>query len=435
MITSLKRWSLYLTGDFSDFTMQQRAFNLISGLITLLFSYAAIVYLALGYHDVALWVTIMIGMNSYLFYLSRFQRKFKIASFSFAILSYPLLGINYFINSGISGPTVYLFFMTLIVNIVITPKKYQLLWGLLHIVLVPILFWVENAYPSSTLVHQLTPSDRILELTLTYVPCIIFLGSLAIFLATSYNFEHKVALIGKEKLQQKNEELEFSSKEKDRLFGIIAHDLRGPLGSIKAYLEMLDFDQLSPEDRAFLNKQLLGLTHNTTNLLNNLLNWSVHSVWQNTDLTSVTLKPHLTEVIDLLRPEAERKGIELVLEMEDEDLSLMAESEMLHLVIRNLVNNAIKFSNQDSKVTIAASFNEGKANIIVKDTGLGIPETQQQAIFGTQVKPAIGTQSEKGVGLGLVLCHDFVKAMKGSINFYSKENEGTEFIITLDEAS
>ncbi len=435
MSNLLKRLSNFLTGDFADFPMANRAFNLVGGLTTILLSFIVLANMAFGYYNVALWITVMLVINTYLFYLSRFRGKFSIASMSFAILSYVLLSVAYFLNSGVSGPVIYGFFMTLILNIVITPRKFQPVWISLHILVVMAIFIIEFYFPDITLYQYQFRSEHFLDHLLTYIPSIIFLGTLGIFLTASYNFEQKIADKSQLELEKKNEELEFSNREKDRLFSIIAHDLKSPLNSIKAYLEMLDLDELDPEDRSFLNGQLLGLTHNTSNLLNNLLNWSVRTNLEDIELKPLHLASHLHEVISLMKPEADRKHIELVLHIEDEHVTLLGESEMLHLVVRNLINNAIKFSPTNAQILIGAKVENGKTLISVKDNGLGIPEEQQQVLFGGQVKPSTGTQSEKGIGLGLLLCHDFVKAMKGSIKFESKVNEGTEFTVELTKAS
>ncbi len=435
MTNLLKRWIQFITGEFSEFSMENRAFNLVSGLVTLLLSFIIIANLILGYIDIALWITLMVVINSYLYFIARFRQNFKVASLTFAMLSYFMLGGAYFLNSGISGPIIYGFFMTLILNIVVTPRRFQPLWISLHIFIVPALFLMELYFPSGVQFQYLERGDQFIDHTITFVPCIIFMGILGIFLTSSYKFEQKAAEMGRLQLQKKNEELEFSNKEKDRLFSIIGHDLNGPLNSIRAYLEMLDMDQLDPEDQAFLNNQLKGLTQNTSNLLNNLLNWSVRNGLEDTELKPLHLANHLKEVINLMKPEADRKNIELVLEMEDEEVILLGESEMLHLVIRNLLNNAIKFSPTNAQIIITGKVENGKTLISVKDIGQGIPKEQQEAIFGSQVKPAIGTENEKGIGLGLVLCHDFVKAMKGSIEFESELNKGTKFTITLNKAS
>jgi signal transduction histidine kinase len=436
MTTLLKQWSNILAGEFSEYSMENRAFNMISGLTVIILSITIVVNFALGLIPIALWMTLMTMLCCLLFYLARFRHKFDFASISFALFSYIFLVVSYFLNAGITGPVVYAFFTTLILNIVITPRRYQLVWIGIHLAIVPAVFLIEYYNPQLTQIQPyLNRSDYFADHAITYTSCTIFLGTLGIFLTSSYNFEKKAAIDSRFELERKNEELEFINKEKDRLFSIIGHDLKSPLNSIKAYLEMLDIEELSPEDRSFLNGQLLGLTHNTSNLLNNLLNWSVRQNLQDIELRPLNLADHLNEVINLMKPEADRKNISFKLNIKDEKASLLGESEMLHLVLRNLLNNAIKFSPANATITINSNIQNGKVSIAVIDTGLGIPEEKQKTLFGSQVKPTMGTESEKGVGLGLVLCHDFIQAMNGSINFKSKLNEGTEFIITLAQAN
>lgn len=431
MLKTFKRWWLYYTGDFADFTMENRAFNVVSALCSFVIFFMAMANFLMGFTLIGIWTLLIFFVNTYLFYLSRFRGKFGVASFGFSAFSYVLLAGNFIINSGISGPTVYGFFLTLILIIVIAPRRLQPLWIGIHIIIVPLLFLVEAQFPEIMAYQYHNHQAQIIDHVIVYVPVIIFVYVIANFLRSSYHYEKKHAEKATFALARKNRELEFTNKEKDRLFSIIAHDLRGPLNSISSYLEMLNDIELTAEERITINSQLLGLTQNTSTLLNNLLNWSARRGYEPSSLKPIELQKPLKEVVDLMQPEAQRKDIKVRISTEHNDLKLMGEPEMLYLVLRNLINNAIKFTREGGEITITAKEADGKITISIKDNGIGIPAEKQPEIFGSQVKPSAGTQSEKGIGLGLVLCHDFVRAMDGNINFTSQENIGTEFIVEL----
>lgn len=431
MLRTFKRWWLYYTGDFADFTMENRAFNVVSALCSFVIFFMAMANFLMGFTLIGLWTFLIFFVNTYLFYLSRFRGKFGMASFGFSAFSYVLLAGNFIINSGISGPTVYGFFLTLILIIVIAPRKLQPLWIGIHLTIVPLLFLVEAVFPELMSYQYDNRQAQIIDHVIVYVPVIVFIYVIANFLRSSYHYEKKQAERATAALARKNKELEFSNREKDRLFSIIAHDLRGPLHSISSYLEMLNDIEISAEERTTINSQLLSLTQNTSTLLNNLLNWSARRAYEPSNLRPIGLQKPLEEVVELMQPEAQRKDIQLKIATEGNDLKLMGEPEMLYLVLRNLINNAIKFTREGGEITIAAKESDGKVTISIKDNGIGIPEEKQPEIFGTQIKPSAGTQSEKGIGLGLVLCHDFVRAMEGEINFTSRENIGSEFTVVL----
>ncbi len=380
----------------------------------------------------AFWTTITAFIASYLFYLARFKNKFRVASLSFAFASYLLLTVNFFINSGIAGPTLYGFFLTFILLIIISPPRQRSLCVVLHLTIVPALFLTEAYFPSLVQYQYDSTQLQITDLSATYIPVILSLFVVANLVGSSYNHEKRLAERSAAQLARKNEELEFSNREKDRLFSIIGHDLRSPLSTIHSYLEMLGSMDLHDDERMQLNAELLGITHNTTNLLNNLLNWSARTGNGPLNLHPLKVEPHLEEVIDLMLPEARRKKINLKLDLKQKDLMVLAESEMLYLIVRNLVNNALKFTPENGTIRVSAYQNGDSVAISVKDNGIGIPTDKQKYVFGTRLKPSPGTQSESGIGLGLVLCKEFATTMGCDITFSSEENVGTEFIVTLN---
>ncbi len=138
----------------------------------------------------------------------------------------------------------------------------------------------------------------------------------------------------------------------------------------------------------------------------------------------------LKSTLDLEKMLAVKKGIALNYDINDK-ITVFADTDMLQLVVRNLVNNAIKFTPKGGDITIQAQGLAGKAKLTVSDNGKGITETEQHNIFRVTSDPSFGTNNEKGVGLGLLLCKEFIERQGGSIGFESVFGQGSSFFIFI----
>ncbi len=150
----------------------------------------------------------------------------------------------------------------------------------------------------------------------------------------------------------------------------------------------------------------------------------------NVNLVEVSLIEALNSTLEMQKIHALKKDIILSFSISP-DLVVVADVDMLQLVLRNLISNAIKFtpSGGEISVTATAVFQECKINVI--DNGSGIPEEKQHKIFSIKSEPTYGTNNEKGVGLGLVLCKEFIERQDGRIAFESNKGEGSTFIIFI----
>lgn len=221
---------------------------------------------------------------------------------------------------------------------------------------------------------------------------------------------------------------------KDKLFSIIAHDLKNPFTSLLTYSELI-YKKSSSLDRIKIEQMASRMNHSAKEayaLLENLLSWS--SV--QTGLLSpvpelLAVRALLEQMHALMEPLAHQKGISLVLG-NIEQTNVFADRQMVATVLRNLVSNALKFSFQNGQVEIAVSQVDGFALFSVADTGTGIPLESQAKLLEVGNKfSSIGTASESGTGLGLVLCQEFIALNGGEIYFQSELGVGTTFFFTL----
>lgn len=247
---------------------------------------------------------------------------------------------------------------------------------------------------------------------------------------------HQISLVAAKRLiLSKTEELQRTIVGRDKLYSVIAHDLRSPMGSIKMVLNMLILNLPSEKIGAEMY-ELLTMANQTTedvfSLLDNLLKWTksqigkLNVVYQDVDLVEVT-----DGVIEIFSMVASLKKIR-IREMKPEKMMVNADIDMLKTVVRNLLSNAIKFSKENSEVLVKMEEVDGMAVVSVQDHGCGISEEGQKKLLHTDTHfSTFGTNNEEGSGLGLLLCKDFVVKNGGKLWFTSKEGEGSIFSFSI----
>lgn len=247
---------------------------------------------------------------------------------------------------------------------------------------------------------------------------------------------HQISLVAAKRLiLSKTEELQRTIAGRDKLYSVIAHDLRSPMGSIKMVLNMLILNLPSEKIGAEMY-ELLTMANQTTedvfSLLDNLLKWTksqigkLNVVYQDVDLVEVT-----DGVIEIFSMVASLKKIRIH-EMKPEKMMVNADIDMLKTVVRNLLSNAIKFSKENSEVLVKMEEVDGMAVVSVQDYGCGISEEGQKKLLHTDTHfSTFGTNNEEGSGLGLLLCKDFVVKNGGKLWFTYKEGEGSIFSFSI----
>lgn len=233
------------------------------------------------------------------------------------------------------------------------------------------------------------------------------------------------------------EELRDANATKDRFFSIIAHDLKNPFNSIVDLVTIIteDSEMLSKDEIVELIKDLHGNAKKTKVLLDSLLQWrQVQSGGMLVNPEELNLQEITDQTIEVLSTHANAKGISLLTEIE-EDCCAFGDKNMITTVIRNLISNAIKFTPQDGTISVSVSEKEGFFVLHVKDNGMGMSEENVHNLFKIDKKvSAIGTANEKGSGLGLILCKEFVEKNGGKIWAFSKLNQGSVFSFMIPKA-
>lgn len=236
-------------------------------------------------------------------------------------------------------------------------------------------------------------------------------------------------------LARLNKELDKANNEKDRFFSIIGHELRNPLWWFKNLSETLTkkFQELEKEK---LQKALLSLNDSAKtafHLIDNLLQWSRNQLGRlNYQPRAVEINELIHRNKELFRQELDHKSIGLHSNITENDLKVMVDAELIDTVLRNLILNAIKYTPDHGTISIESTLRGEFVEVCIADSGIGISKENQRKLFNPKVEyTTLGLYQEKGSGLGLLLCKDFIEMNGGKIWLESDEGKGTAFYITL----
>jgi signal transduction histidine kinase/ligand-binding sensor domain-containing protein len=239
-------------------------------------------------------------------------------------------------------------------------------------------------------------------------------------------------LAQRDEIVSQNEQLQILNATKDKLFRIIAHDLRNPFGSILGLTELLCNEKVEPDQRNRFERLILDSARNGYNLLENLLQWALSQTGRlvcNPEYIPVNMLAE--QVINLVKNAAYLKNIEISTQI-DNAIQVWADINLTETILRNLVSNAIKYTQKNGKIQISASSENGSTTICVTDSGIGIGQENLNKLFGLlNTSSSRGTENEKGTGLGLSLCKEFVEKQGGTIWAESELGKGSSFYFAL----
>jgi len=242
-----------------------------------------------------------------------------------------------------------------------------------------------------------------------------------------------------EAIKKFSEELKELNATKDKFFSIIAHDLKNPFITIMGFSDILlaDYNELSDEERKYYIEEMKKSADLSHNLLQNLLQWSRAQTGRiDYNPEKINLMSVVKENFNLLEKTAANKNIKFIHKI-SENIFINADAAMINTVLRNLLTNAIKFSFNNSQITLASeNYNEKEIIVKVVDSGVGMSKNRVDSLFKldtTNTTP--GTANEAGTGLGLILCKEFIEKHGGRIWVESEEGKGTTFNFTLPKSN
>lgn len=230
------------------------------------------------------------------------------------------------------------------------------------------------------------------------------------------------------------EKLKLTQQQKDRIYSIIAHDLRGPIGNFKGLTEIFikNYNEHSMDKILELMKAMHKTSGSIQNLLENLLEWSVIQTGKKEkSLKNIRLGKIVENALEIHKDIIESKQQNVSLNI-DKNIKIYADRNMVSTLLRNLISNALKFTRKKGNISISAKEVQSKVEVCVADSGLGLSGTELENLFDFQKVNQINPYSkEKGSGLGLLLCKEFVEEHDGKLWVESEVGKGSRFYFTL----
>lgn len=360
------------------------------------------------------------------YYFARFKNHYF--KNIFVLISQLGLALSWYSEGGLSGPVLPLFVVAIVVFTAISDTKYHLIYLLLSIINIISLFLLEQSEFGNFITQYPNKISHDANITFTLVVAIVSIFLFAKFIKKSFQESHETVINQKKELQELN-------NTKDKFFSIISHDLRGPLSGMLGLTKLMADKStgLSKEDLQDLSAKLAHSANSTYSLLENLLNWA------KMNQGIILFKPQLIPLkafasihLEVMQNMANTKNINTANHIPD-DLIIFADEYMLQTIIRNIILNAIKFTESNGKVSInAKAVNDQFIEVSIEDTGVGMSAETIENLFSIdkQIKRA-GTNNEPSSGLGLLLCKEFIAQHHGEINVESQEGHGSIFKFTL----
>lgn len=426
-----------LIGSPSVFPLESRIFHSISISLIILTSFYIPYNFFAGLYIGSFSAFVLWGFFGYQYYNSRFNGH-KHNDILFGLTGIVIFSVNYFTNSGIDGSTDLIWPVYLLLLFAITPYRQHIIWLVIYLLCFLIVHAVAYYYPF-LVKHPFTAGkgqfiDRVTVFPIPVITIYIVIK----YIRRSYDSEKRVSEKKALTVEMRNQQillqkgqLEQSNAEKTKLMSIISHDMRAPLINIQSYLELLNANELESHERPALEKELLNATNNTMQMLTNMLYWSKSQMeGPLVNLAPINLLSVLQNTLEMQKMQASTKDIALNYHINDK-ITAIADVDMLQLVVRNLISNAIKFTQRGGIINIDAQLVLNECKITVSDNGKGIAPDKQQKIFSINTEPGFGTNNEHGVGLGLLLCKEFIERQGGRIGFDSTFGQGSSFFIFI----
>ena len=238
-----------------------------------------------------------------------------------------------------------------------------------------------------------------------------------------------------QQISDQNDKLIATGEMQNKILSIIGHDLVTPVGGLKEMLNLVDDkpESFTPEDLLSVVPSMKGAVDDTYFLLANLLSWAKNQGGNyNLNIKGCNVSTVVNQNLSFLKNSIVKKSIKVESSIND-DLIIQFDENMLGMVIRNLISNAVKFTPKNGKIEIYTETQDGMLMFCVKDTGIGISNENQKKLFSKEHVSTFGTDNEKGTGLGLGLCKEFVAKNSSELMVQSTENEGSLFSFSISE--
>jgi len=385
-------------------------------------------------------------MVAFWYYLGFIAKLFHVAVVGYSLMALGFLSWFWFLNGGSDGSIGIFFMMASMIFSIILPKKIQK-WGIsLACLIILTVTLIEYQYPFLVEPYR-SKTDKVIDLTLAYIVLAVSAFFIMSVLKNSYDNKEKSMILKDVEITKQNEALAQSSLElskqneqlqkmnasQTRLFSIIAHDLRSPLTSSKALVELVYRGEMPLEQLQETVPDIYRNLSYTLSLVDNLLFWAKNQFEESfTHIEPLDLNSFIESQLTDLSIIASHKSIRICTKLDKtQGAGFHFDKQILEIVLRNIFSNAVKFSFENKTITLQTVIDKDYLKVQVIDEGIGISEENLENIRKGIVFSSKGTQHEKGTGLGLNLCQSLLKRCQSALEIESTEKQGTTVSILI----
>ena len=448
LIALIDRYKRFVFGNDETFDFRKRIFLLITHISIIIGIVGIIVDIVLDLGVFLIFVTVLTVFVLAFFHIkvrnSQLDTKYALGFFLVSIIVFSFM---WFYNGGYNGNNMILIIVYFTVIVTILPAKLRLLSFFVYALMISVLTVSHYYYPRLVSSYE-SEYNRFIDLILGYFMYLILAYNIQNIILKNYEKDHKKinsqndqlnTLVGKlneaqSKLEHSFKNVEELNASKDRFITVLSHDLRSPFQGLLGITKTLeaDFNSFSNDEKQFYISQINISLNKLYLFLEELLLWGrVQRNAVKLNYNTCIIKELISSTISVLSESFEKKRISLEAKC-NESLTAVLNKEMITIVLRNLISNAIKFAPIGSKIMVIADIQNDELKVSVIDEGVGISEKSLAKLFKlNETISTIGTDGESGTGMGLILCNDIMKKHNGKITVQSKEGRGSTFTIQL----
>ncbi|WP_339863759.1 HAMP domain-containing sensor histidine kinase [uncultured Algoriphagus sp.] len=378
----------------------------------------------LGMSPVIVWVKIGLALPflAAYFIISKYG-KIKLALNVLLFLAHVVICFNFLYNDGNDGPTIYAFFLMLVVSSLLIQGWGKIAWFLGSLAMFFVLFYGESEGFIQVEHFYEGVQNQFVDHTITLLWISAFVFTVLHFFTKSYRNQSQLLHSIKLRQDQTLDEVSMLNDQKNRLIAILSHDLKNPIGMLHMTLDMVEKGLFEPGEMEQILKNLKGQSFHLNKVLNNTLGWVMTELEDKPiELHRISLLELTQEMREMMLVQAQEKNQLIEVSIEGEDQYISLEINEIKIILKNLLDNAIKFAPLNTTINLDLKISQEKLVWKVCNPGATISQADQMELFDFRARTSYGTKKEKGTGVGLPLC----KRIADKINFELKYNSSRE---------